>query len=201
MKTSFLSLLLAAIVCLTAVTTSCIYDPQSGEVVVTEKICVNLQNYEEDGSISRRAVADQFRQRLIDKIEDYGATMDDISDITLVSATYKLNSLKNTKHDWLFSGDVYVSRRDVSDGPELLVSFSGESVEGLKGSPTSASLDSDGVELINRALDDLLAGGDPELVVELMNESFDPEPSPSDPLQAVWLACVEFQAVVDVSSD
>jgi hypothetical protein len=201
MKTRFLSLLLAAIVCLTAVTTSCIYDPQSGEVVVTEKICVTLQSYEEDGSIGKRAVCDKFRERLIEEVESYGATLDDIDDISMVSATYKLASLKNTDHDWLFSGDVYVSRADVADGPELLISFSDESVDGLKGKPASANLNSAGVELINRALDDLLGGGDPQVKIELVDESFSPEPSESDPLQAVWLACVEFQAVVNVSSE
>lgn len=199
MKTSFLSLLLAAIVCLTAVTTSCIYDPQSGEVVVTETICVNMHQYETDGDISSRAINDKFRERLLDEIDSYGATLDDIQSINVVSATYKLASLKNTRHDWRVAADVYVSRNDVSDGPEMLISFSNQSIEALKGKPVVADLDGDGVALLNRALDDLLDGMDPSVSVVLMNTSISPEPTVDDPLQFNWVACVEFQAVVDVS--
>lgn len=200
MKTSFLSLLLAAIVCLTAVTTSCIYDPQSGEVVVTETVCVNMHQYETDGDIGSSAVSDKFRERLMEKIADYGATLDDIDELTVVSATYKLSSLKNTRHDWTVSADVYVSRDDVSDGPEMLISFSNESLQGFKGKPVNASLDGDGVALLNRALDDLLNGMDPAVRVSLMNTSISPEPTMDDPLQFNWVACVEFQAVVNLNT-
>jgi hypothetical protein len=197
MKTRFLSLLLAAIVCLTAVTTSCIYDPQSGEVVVTEKICVNKTQYETDGSISSRAVYDEFRERLIDRIHSYGATLEDIEDISVVSATCKL--VKNSgDHDWTLTYDVYVKRADVADGPAMLVSAENASLDGFQGKPTEANLHGDGVALIDRALDDLLEGADPQVWVEMQNESIVPEPTESDPLDFRWLVCVEFQAVVYV---
>ncbi len=197
MKTAFLCLFLAATVCLTAVTTSCIYDPQSGQVVVKETICVNMTQHEEDGDISSRAVCDKFRERLLERIEDHGATLADISEISVVSATFKLIKLDGD-HDWTVTADVYVTRADVSDGPELLVSFDNESIQGYKGKPTNADLNGAGVALLNRALDDLLGGADPQVRVELMGESITPEPSPSDPLDFRWLACVEFQAVIDV---
>jgi len=197
MKTTFLSLLLA--VCLTALMTSCIYDPQSGTIVVSEKICVNLDQYETDGDIGARVVADQFRERLLADLYQHGATLDDVNDISVTSATYKLIKLSGD-HDWTLTADVYVSRVDVSDGPDKLVSFSNQSVDDLSGKPTNAALDNAGVGLLNRALDDLVAGGDPQVTVELVGESITPVPSVSDPLVFKWLACVEFQAVIDVSS-
>ena len=196
MKTTFLSLLLA--ICLVAALTSCIYDPQTGTIVVSEKICVNMDQYETDGDIGARAVCDKFRERLLDDINSHGATMDDIVDISVTSATYKLIKLKG--HDWHLTADVKVSRVDVSDGPATLVSFSNQSIDDLSGKPTNAALNAAGVELLNRALDDLLAGGDPQVAIELVDESIVPVPSMSDPLEFKWLACVEFQAVVDVSS-
>jgi hypothetical protein len=199
MKTSFLSLLLAAIVCLTAVTTSCIYDPQAGQVVVTENICVNMTEYQTDGNLSSRAVSDKYRERLLEAIASYGATLDDISDISVVSAKFKLASLKSTKHDWTASADVYIHRQDVSDGPEQLISFSNVSLADYKGPYETAVLDGDGVDLINRALDDLLEGADPVLILDLMNFSIDPVPTMDDPLQLNWIGCITFQAVVDVS--
>jgi hypothetical protein len=196
MKIAFLSLCLTAIVCMTVVNTGCIYDAQSGQIVVKEKICVNMTQYEEDGSISVRAVDERFRERLLNKVEDYGATLDDIDDISVVSATCKLVNLKG--HDWTITADVYVKRLDVSDGPEMLAMFDNASLKSFGGAPTEADFDSDGVDLINRALDDLLAGGDPQLALELTGESIVPVPSPSDPLEFRWLACVEFQAVVNL---
>jgi len=200
MKTSFLSLLLVAMVCLTAVTTSCIYDPQTGTVVISETICVNMHEYETDGNIGSRAVCDKFRQKLMDRIADYGATLDDIDDISVVSASYKLATLKGTKHDWVVSADVNLHRDDVVDGPEMLTSFSNQSVGDLKGPFTAAVLDGDGVALIDRALDDLLEGMDPIIIVTLDGFSIAPTPSMSDPFEFNWVACVTFQAVVDVSN-
>jgi hypothetical protein len=45
----------------------------------------------------------------------------------------------------------------------------------------------------------LVEGGDPQVVVELVGESITPTPTMLDPLVFKWLACVEFQAVVDVT--
>jgi hypothetical protein len=196
MKTSFLSLLLA--ICLIAALTSCIYDPQTGTIVVSEKICVNMDQYETDGDIGARAVCDKFRESLMADIEKHGATLDDVNDISVTSATYKMVKLEG--HDWHLTADVKVSRVDVSDGPATLVSFSNQSIDALNSKPTTAALNAAGVALLNRALDDLLAGGDPQVVIELVDESIVPVPSVSDPLAFKWLACVEFQAVVDVSS-
>jgi hypothetical protein len=58
-------------------------------------------------------------------------------------------------------------------------------------------LETPGVELINRALMALVDGEDPTLILTL-DGSVSPAPSPSNPLEFKWLACVTFQAVIDM---
>lgn len=202
MKKFVVLLAVAAAVCLAAVFTSCIYDEQLGQLVVTEKICVNFEQTETDGVFDDRRVAPQFRERIDAILEENGATYDDLVSLSVVGGTYKLVVMKG--HDWRVTADVSVFRRDVTpgpvmDGPEHLLSFTNQSIAALKGKPTTADLDEDGVDLLNRALEDLLAGEDPMIWLELENTSINPVPSSSDPLELRFLACVQFQAVIDVS--
>jgi hypothetical protein len=56
--------------------------------------------------------------------------------------------------------------------------------------------DSQGVKLVNRALEDLVGGGDPVLVATMVHTDVDPEPSVSDPLVFSWKACIDIMAIV-----
>lgn len=197
MKKFVVLLAVTAIVCVAAFFTSCIYDPDLGQLVVTEKICVNLEAIETDDDFGNRVVCPQFRERIDMILADNGATYDDLISLSVVGGTYKLVNMQG--HDWTVSADINVYRGDVSDGPEHLLSFAGQSIKALKGKPTTAVLDSDGVDLLNRALDDLINGGDPVVWIELDNTSISPTPSMSDPFDFRFLSCVRFQAVIDVS--
>lgn len=195
MKT-FLSLSLA-IACVIAVATSCIYDPQSGEVVLKESVCVTFDQYETSPNIAPRVICDKFREALLDKLDSYGATLDDVKDIRVHKAYYKVTELEG--HDWTFAFRVWVERGDIDDGPRTLIRFKEQSLMGLKDVTTKAQLRGVGVQLLNRALDDLVAGGDPEVWIGLSQDMISPVPSAGDPLVFSWVACVEFQAIVDVS--
>jgi hypothetical protein len=198
--------LLTAIFALVA-GSGCIYDASTGEVVITEKICVSFEEYRESPTLGSAVVCDRFKERILMRIAAYGATLDDIESINMVSGTYQVTkpASKRYEHDWTITAAVDISRQDVpsgpvTDGPARFVNETSQSLRDAKGMPTSADLNSAGVELVNRALQSLLDGEDPRLVLTLIPGGIDPAPSPSDPLTFKWNACVEFQAVVYVGT-
>jgi hypothetical protein len=86
-----------------------------------------------------------------------------------------------------------------TDGPETFVNFTTQSLKDAKGKPIYADLNSAGVAVVDRALQAILAGEDPRIVVRMNSDNITPAPSPTDPLDFMWLAEVEFQIVIDKS--
>jgi hypothetical protein len=99
-------------------------------------------------------------------------------------------------HDWEITGSVTVERQDVTDGPDTLLNYTDQSVEGALGVKIPASLNESGVNLINRALDDFIAGGNPVLVFKVLNGGVDPAPSPADHIVFQWEPCLVTHIVV-----
>ncbi len=88
----------------------------------------------------------------------------------------------------------------VTDGPKVFINMFNQSLADAKAKPIPASLDTAGVNLVNRALADLLEGMNPRLVIAMQSSNIVPAPSISDPLDFSWLAEVTFQAVIDVDT-
>jgi hypothetical protein len=207
MKLVFARLALLTAICALVIGSGCIYDPSTGQVVITEKICVSFDEYRESPTLGSSVVCDRFRIRIMERIAAYGATLDDIESITMMSGSYHVTkpASKMLAHDWTITAAVDISRQDVpsgpvTDGPERFINETSQSLKDAKGKPTYADLNSSGVALVNRALDSLLEGEDPRLVLTLIPGGISPAPSPSDPLTFKWNACVEFQAVVNVGT-
>lgn len=207
MKLVVARLALLTAVCALVIGSGCIYDPSTGQVVITEKICVSFEEYRESPTLGSEVVSDKFRERILMRIAAYGATLEDIESITMVSGTYQVTkpASKSYEHDWTITAAVDIHRQDdpsgpITDGPERFINMTSQSLKDAKGKPTYADLNSAGVELVNRALESLLEGGDPRLVMTLIPGGIVPAPSPSDPLTFKWNACVEFQAVVNVGT-
>jgi hypothetical protein len=115
----------------------------------------------------------------------------------MVSGSFK--TVKVDPHDWTVDADISIARDDngdsaFEDGPFPLVSFTDQSLKALKGQP--ADLHADGVALVNRALESLISGADPRLVLIVSDEDVDPTPSESTPMAFTTDACVKFQVVI-----
>jgi hypothetical protein len=192
------------IACVLATAGGCIYNELTGEVVVTEKICVQFEETRTDPNFYTYEVDNRFRERLMELLDENGATLEDIRGVNVVSGTYKVTK-PTTGHDWAISGNVSVARQDVpgdpySDGPEPLINLMGQSLDEAKGKPIAAVLIADGVAVIDRALEAVIAGEDPRLILIMESGNVVPAPSPADPLEFNWLACVTFQIVLEVST-
>lgn len=173
---------------------------ENGDLVITENVCVTLTEVQTTGTFSTFAVVDKFKEALERKLHENGSSKKSVKSIHMVSAAFK--TMEVTPHDWNVTGDIDIARQDVpggsyEDGPATLVAFDNQSLIGLTGKPTDADLLVDGVLVVNRALEALLADEDPRLVLLVENETVSPTPSESDPMGFQLLVCVQFQMVVE----
>lgn len=173
----------------------CVVD--NSDLVITDKVCVDIDEVQTDGSFSTFVVVDDFKDALNKKLAQYGKSSKDVKSIHMVSGTFK--SVKVEAHDWTVSAVVNIARQDdpngaYTDGPAPLVEFTDQSLKGLKGQP--ADLDAAGVAVVNNALASLISGGDPRLVMIVENESVTPTPTTGDPMAFTTTACVSFQVVI-----
>lgn len=199
MKYVWTRAILLAVLSTTLAMSSCVF--QNGDLVINEVVCVNLDEYQTTGTFSTFVVVDKFKEALEHKLKEHGRGKKDVKSIHMVSATFKTMSVK--PHDWNVTADIDIARQDVpdgpyEDGPATLVVFSNQSLKALKGKPTDATLLSDGVAVVDRALQALLTGADPRMVLLVENETVNPTPSTNDPMEFKVLVCVNFQMVVDL---
>lgn len=197
-------LILLPVVCVLLLAGGCVYDDLSSEMVVTEKIVVQYNDYRESPDICCSVADARWRTRLLDALDKHGAELSDIQSITMVGGLYKVARPPKSSHDWTVEGTVTIERQDdaslpPTDGPATFVNFTTQSLKGAKSKPVRADLNSAGVDVVDRALQAILNGEDPRMVVRMVSDDITPAPSPTDPLDFMWLAEVEFQIVIDVS--
>ncbi|UCG50718.1 MAG: hypothetical protein JSW58_10970 [Candidatus Latescibacterota bacterium] len=202
MKTHVMRLVVLPVFCLLTLAGGCVYDDLTSEMVVTEKICVTLDEYRESGTLGSAVVCDQIADRVYKLLDKHNSKVKDIKSIGVISGTYRAARPSQADHDWTITSEVTIKRQDnpagpVTDGPETFVNLTSQSLRAAQGGPIYADLNSDGVGLIARALGDLLLGEDPRLIVTMEGGTIDPEPTPADPLSFSWRVCVTFQVVIE----
>ena len=171
----------------------------NSDVVIKETVCVTLDEYQTTGTFESFLVCDQFKAQLMAALQANNLQLSDVRKITMKSGTFQTSNV--APHDWNVTADINIARQDVvdgpfEDGPAAFVSFVNQSLEGIQIGAPEVKLSHTGVNLVNRALESLIDGEDPRLVLLVQNETVAPTPSGSDPLQFTLEACVEFQAVV-----
>ena len=170
------------------------------DLVITDNVCVDIDEVQTDGSFTTFAVAETFKEQLEKKLKENGKSPKDVKSIHMVGASFKTVKVDGS-HDWEVDADIDIARDDngdssFEDGPAPLVAFEDQSLQALTGKPNTPALLADGVALVDRALADLLTGDDPRLILLVRNEDVSPDPSESDPLAFTTTACVKFQIVI-----
>lgn len=178
---------LAMILCVVGFTNNCIMEEKVIEIVLTDKTCFDFTEYHATANYTNPAVVD-YAEEIDAILEDNDISRSDIYSAKVVSASYIVTEFSHT-HDWTVGGYIDVERLDASDGPAAILNYS-QSLTAAMGSPVIATLEEPGVELLNRALADYIAGGFPELEFEVHNGSVSPTPSPGDPISFKWQACI-----------
>ncbi|MBD3368016.1 MAG: hypothetical protein GF405_07580 [Candidatus Eisenbacteria bacterium] len=175
--------------------TGCILDEKVIELVFKNSTCMDFEEYHETEVFTTPEVVD-VADDIDDALADQNLSRDDLLDAKLIGGTYQVTDFQHT-HDWDISGTITVRRTDISDGPETIVIYTSQSLEDAMPAPVTAQLDSAGVALFNRALDDYLNWEDPILEFSVNNGDVEPNPSAQDPLEFDWTACLKMYIIVD----
>jgi hypothetical protein len=199
MKHLYARLLVIAALGVLLASTGCVYDRSN--VVITEKVCVTIDEYQTTDNFTTFAVSDEFKEVLEQKLAEYNVGKQDVKSIHMVSGVYKVSNVQ--PHDWVVSTKIDIARQDdpngdYDDGPAPFMKFKRQSLMALQGHPEDAEMYHAGVKLVNEALEALVDGEDPRLVMIVNHEDVVPPPSPSDPMQFTLKACVKFQFVIDM---
>ena len=175
---------------------SCILEDRTVEFVVTHETCATFDVNSEAASFvvpTSVFLADELNAAL----SDNDAAREDVVTARIVSLSYGVTefTVPVSLHDWHVTGILTVERNDIADGPDTLLNYTDESVMDAYGKRIPAHLNRAGVEIVNRALDDFLAGGNPVLVFKLNNDTVSPVPTALDPILFQWKPCIVMHIV------
>jgi hypothetical protein len=217
MKKPFLRVALIPAVLLLVVASGCkvIETPDANlaetSIVLHERFCLQFDENRESGTFASEVVCDQFQDDILQWLSDNNVDLDMLCSIFMSGGQICLKPY--TGHDWDITSKVMIERLDIADGPEELLKkatvllpdgFYDESGKSARGSAEgcySPSFEYRGVRIVNRALEDLVQGGNPSLKVTMASTDVDPEPSAADPLIFSWCACIDIVAVVATGDD
>lgn len=174
------------------------------EIVVRNSACVEFEEREDSAQFTTPETID-VAEEVDEALAAAGLKRGHITDAKLLAGSYTVTMLQDAGHDWEISGTILVQRDDVTDGPEIILDYSSESVSlevALVTGEIFADLNPDGVALFNRALynyhhDDM----DPILTFTVVNDECSPTPSPADSLIFDWTGCMYMYVVVTDTLD
>ncbi len=201
MKTRFLIPVLLVLLAFALSGSDCLLYEKVLDVVYLHTTCVDFEQVEDSEEFTTPEEVD-YAEEIDQILDDNGIDKSDIQAAHVVSASYEVTDFEHT-HDWTISGEITVRRTDVAGPTATIVEYTSQSVQGALGTRTPATLVQEGVELLNDALDDYLAGEEPVLEFAVVSESgdVDPDPSPSDVMEFDWKACIAFHIVATVRTD
>ncbi|MCK4408466.1 MAG: hypothetical protein KAW67_00170, partial [Candidatus Eisenbacteria sp.] len=171
------------------------------EIVVRDSVCVEFEEREDSAQFTTPATVD-VAEELDEALSGVGLTRADITGAKLLAGSYTVTMLQDVGHDWEISGTILVQRDDISDGPEIIVDYSSQSLEdALAAGEIFADLNPAGVELFNRALDDYRENmyTNPILTFTVSNDTCTPAPTgaPADSLIFNWTGCMYMYVIVE----
>jgi hypothetical protein len=162
-------------------------------IVIQEEFCVTFSEYRTSGTFQSEIVAEEFAAQISAWLDANGVLDLNIIKIRQIFQSGGRIVLPQgyTGHPWDITSAVTIQREDIPDEPqEWLRAQTVTLPDDLLDPGYVPRFRFRGVKTINRALEDLAAGGDPMLRVTMVTTDVDPEPSPSDPLVFTWDACV-----------
>lgn len=175
----------------------CLVEDREVEIVLNDEHCEEFVEYHTTENYTTPAIL-ELGEDLDSLLVDNDVTRDQLVDAFLVSAAYEISEFSHT-HDWEISGIITVERLDITGaGPDTLIVYKEISLEDKLGDKTQVDLHPDGVAIINAAMDDYIAGGNPTLQLTVVNGDVEQSPDVGDPLEFIWEACLKVQVLVTI---
>jgi hypothetical protein len=178
----------------------CLLEDREVEIVLNEEHCLEFEEFHTSENYTTPDTL-EIGEELDSLLVDNGISKDQILDAFLVSAHYEIRECALTDN-WELEGAITIERDDISDGPDTLITYTelivapetvGDKVQGV--------LNAEGVGILNRAIDDYLAGGSPVLILTVVSGDVEPSPSEENPLEFTWEACLYMQVIYMLETD
>lgn len=196
MKTIFT---LLAIALVTLSLSACIMDEKTLEIVFTGETSADFQENEDDATDDPETAVIDIADQIRDILDENDVALSEIKDAFVSSVSYGVSSFSQS-HDWTVSGAVSV-RRVPAGSFTPIADYTSVSVQGALGQKIGVPLLPAGVEIVNQALDDFLAGQNPVLEFQLLNDTIAPPPSGIDPMIFDWRAWLAIQLITTETVD
>jgi hypothetical protein len=178
-------------VCLVSALAGGCLDDKVIDLVATGETSVDLPLNETSSSWTSAAVLD-VSQELRDILNENGYADSDLKSAHVTSVHYGVSSFSQS-HDWTISGSITVT---YNGNTQTVMTYSAQSVQAALGKKIPATLQKPGVDLINQALADFVAGQNPVLTFTINNGSTSPVPSGGDPMIFDWRAWLAVQVIL-----
>ncbi|MBN1164422.1 MAG: hypothetical protein JXB45_07570 [Candidatus Krumholzibacteriota bacterium] len=189
-------LVLPLLLCMLAIGSNCVMEEKIIEIVVTDETCqeYDVNSTTQDIDSSSEVL---YGEVLDEALGDAGLARSEIRSASVVSASFEVLEFKHD-HDWIISGAITVGRKGAG-GPVPLIEYTNQSVKGALNKKVEAELETNGVNVLNQALSDFIAGANPVIVIAVDNGSVGPAPGPTagDPIVFKWRACIVMQVVLE----
>lgn len=194
------SLLLAAL--LVGGLTSCIMEEKVIELVLKGETSAEF-SYNDTNEVYQEETVIELTDKIAELIDDAGLSRDEIKSAFVVGVEYGVTAftVPGTHADWLISGDITIdSTHDASDFVPL-VEYTSQSVAAALDARLPQTLQAGGVDAINGALANFLAGGTPTVTLRIENGDVDPNPSAGDPIVFTWKIWLTIQVTGEETLD
>lgn len=194
MKTMMCTVL-ALLVCVLAVGPGCVLEDKVVELVLKGTTCVKFVEYHESAEWNTPLVLD-YADSIRKILEDNDIDIDKIKKATLMSVNYMVTEFDGD-HDWDISGYITVKRD--AGAAEPIVKYTSQSLLAALMTSTDADLDAAGVAIINGAFASFLADPFSPIILTFTteNDDVDPVPTPEDPLDFTWKACLKIHLLYE----
>jgi hypothetical protein len=166
-------------------------DDKVVELVATGETSADFSQNETTEQWTEPAIID-IGQEVRDILEDNGYDESDIKGAHMTSVHYGVTSFSQA-HDWDISGEITVT---YNGNTQTILNYTLQSVQAALGKKIPATLEEPGVDLVNQALDDFVAGQNPILTFTINNGSTTPPPSGGDPMIFDWRAWLAIQIIL-----
>lgn len=192
-------LILLTIALVTLSLSACIMDEKTLEIVFTGETSAEFQENEDDAIDDPETAVIDIADQIRDILDENDVALSEIKDAFVSSVSYGVSSFSQS-HDWTVSGAVSV-RRVPAGSFTPIADYASVSVQGALGQKIGLPLLPAGVAIVNQALDDFLAGQNPVLEFQLLNDSIAPPPSGIDPMIFDWRAWLAIQLITTETVD
>lgn len=184
---------LVALLCALTITGGCFLEEKVIEIVLSGETCAGFEEDHSTGDFSSESLL-AYGQEIDDILNDNGLDRSDIAEAFVMGGSYEVTDFSHT-NDWTVSGSIFVERTDIAAGPDTLLRYTGQSIEGALNNQIWAELHGDGVGLLNTALANFLDGGMPILKFTVENGTTTPEPDAGNRIVFDWKTCIKMHLI------